>query len=668
MSTFFRLLNAENKEIALAEATRCARNGIKDDCAFDLDPGVFDAVPGKPFSYWVSESFRESFRRLPPFESEGRSAFLGGSTKNDFRFLRLFWESEGKKWIGFAKGGEFSRFYSPIYLLVNWDMDARELEAELLKKYPYLGDSAEFVLHRNNPYFQPGLTWTRRTSRDVSVRVLPKGCVFSDKGPSAFIEDNDEDALLSLLAIMNSRAFSVLLSIQLAAADAAARSYEVGLVQQTPVPQLRPKDREALSLMARSAWSLKRDIDSIVETSHAFLLPPALRGRLGQFDLESIESELIKIGTDIDHLTSELYEFSDEDCARFLASNPDETSSSDQISEPDDSLEAVDVDSDDTTLSWAVGVVFGRFDWRLATGERGAPPISQPFDPLPAKSPGMLPEDSEPFHHNVGILADDEGQKDDLPRLIEHVLRTVDAQVSLDVRLWLRKEFFPFHLKRYSKSRRKAPIYWPISTTSGSYTVWLYYPELTSQTLFTTVNDFVEPKLNSVHDDLSGLRSKGGGRSKQEERDLENLADLERELADLRETLLEIAPDYRPNLDDGVQITAAPLWPLFREKSWQKVLKDTWGLLEEGEYDWANLALNYWPERVLGKSTEDRSIAIAHDVVELFWEQVDVPVIRRGKDTGETRLDWKPRELSEAEIQTLIKIVIEERGLQSEFR
>ena len=34
---------------------------------------------------------------------------------------------------------------------------------------------------------------------------------------------------------------------------------------------------------------------------------------------------------------------------------------------------------------------------------------------------------------------------------------------------------------------------------------------------------------------------------------------------------------YKPNLNDGVQITAAPLWPLFRHKPWQKVLKDTWG-------------------------------------------------------------------------------------------
>jgi hypothetical protein len=44
--------------------------------------------------------------------------------------------------------------------------------------------------------------------------------------------------------------------------------------------------------------------------------------------------------------------------------------------------------------------------------------------------------------------------------------------------------------------------------------------------------------------------------------------------------------------------SAAPFWPLFRHKPWQKVLKDTWAKLEKGDYDWAHLAMNYWPERV----------------------------------------------------------------------
>ena len=48
------------------------------------------------------------------------------------------------------------------------------------------------------------------------------------------------------------------------------------------------------------------------------------------------------------------------------------------------------------------------------------------------------------------------------------------------LREWFRRPagFFADHLKRYSKSRRQAPIYWPLSTPSGSYTLWLYYHRL----------------------------------------------------------------------------------------------------------------------------------------------------------------------------------------------
>jgi hypothetical protein len=231
------------------------------------------------------------------------------------------------------------------------------------------------------------------------------------------------------------------------------------------------------------------------------------------------------------------------------------------------------------------------------------------------------------------------------------------------VRRWLQREFFPFHLQRYSKSRRKAPIYWPLSTLSGAYTLWLYYPDLTSQTLFTAVNDFIEPKLQQVRGDLDSLRGKGNARSKQEEKQLEVASDLSQELADLRDALLAIAPKYSPNHDDGVQITAAPLWQLFRHKHWQKVLNDTWEKLEQGDYDWSHLAMNYWPERVLRKCHQDRSLAIAHEVEDTFWHEVEVPVMRGKKATGETKLEWQPKELTEKEIDSLIESVKRERNL-----
>ncbi len=230
----------------------------------------------------------------------------------------------------------------------------------------------------------------------------------------------------------------------------------------------------------------------------------------------------------------------------------------------------------------------------------------------------MLPVGVEPFHVCPGILVDESGHPHDLARLLEEVLIRVDVPVPSDVRRWVQRTFFSCHLKQYSKSRRKAPIYWPLSTSSGSYTLWLYYPSLTCQTLYTAINDFIEPKLIHIGQEVAALRSKFSSRSREDEKNLDVLQYLELELVELRDTLLQIAPTYSPNQNDGVQITAAPLWQLFRHKPWQKVLKDTWAKLEKGAYDWAHLTMAYWPARVREKVRNDKSLAIAHDLQHLY--------------------------------------------------
>lgn len=460
---------------------------------------------------------------------------------------------------------------------------------------------------------------------------MPAGCIFADKGPAGFAADDSVETLLSLSAILNSRAFGLLVSLQMAFG-----SYEVGVIQRTPVPDLNPASIDKLAELARRAWSLKRSLDTVDETSHAFVVPAVLRPRLGSFHPSDIEAELAEVMAKIDDIAFDLYRLSDTDRAAALGSSGTTVEDvSDEAEDADDTEGGDDAEAigqTDGLLSWAVGVAFGHFDWRFATGERDTPLGHDPFDPLPAKSPGMLPDGAAPFHSHDGILVDDQGHPHDLPRLIEEVLVRVDIEELGNVRRWLQRDFFPLHLKQYSKSRRKAPIYWPLSTASGSYTLWLYYPSLTSQTLYAAVHDFVEPKLEQVGSDAATLRDKGAARSRDDEKTFEALQSLELELIELRDELLRIAPTYRPNHDDGVQVTAAPLWRLFRHRPWQTILRDTWAKLEKGDYDWAHLAMAYRPAQVREKCRTDRSLAIAHDLEHLYEpppEDADKP--KRGR-------------------------------------
>lgn len=551
---------------------------------------------------------------------------VGLQTSDDFRFLRDWWEVASDeiapKWRPFAKGGAFSPFYADVHLSINWMDDGAELIS-----FPLC------VIRNPDYYFRSGITWPLRAHR-FSPQLMPAGCVFSVRGYSAFPAEGCE---LATLALFSSAAFDYIFKTALGRFG--YPEFIVGVLQMLPWVEPTPTSAAALQRLAKRAWSLKRSLDTVNETSHAFLLPVLMRDRLGVFSTGSIESELADIQAEIDSVSFNLYGFSETDRhaaigegARELGTDIDVDTDNDVLDDTDTENEAPPIDA---LLSWAVGVAFGRFDWRLATGDRAAPAEPEPFDPLPTKSPGMLPDGAAPFHEHAGILVDDQGHSHDLARLIEEVLARVEMPVPENVRRWLQRDFFAFHLRRYSKSRRKAPIYWPLATTSGSYTLWVYFPSLTSQTLYSAINDFVEPKLRQIGADVTLLRNKGSVRTREDEKQLEALQDFELEVIELHDTLLKLAPTYKPDHDDGVQIGAAPLWPLFRHKPWQKVLKETWTKLEKGDYDWAHLAMNYWPGRVREKCKTDKSLAIAHGLESLYVEPVATPKKARSRKKGE---------------------------------
>lgn len=630
MATFFGLLSTVEKQGDLQEEIMKLRAGEVGGYTFERSTDSFSAIDDAAFLYSMPRPLLElaaSRQVLSKLGADARQG-IGAAT----RFHRLWWEilpetisRDGfRSWPLMAHGTPYSPFYKPSFFRFKWGNNGAEAKADVCHRYPYLNGNYGFKIQAEEHYFLPGLSYGKRTT-NFSVQVLPADHVFSFEG-TAIATTNSSIDPWSLLGLLNSRPVSFWLS------RVCAQHKAYNYLQNLPVP---PSIDAKLGELAKSGWRASRQLDTVNEVSNAFVLPAALRTRLAEYDYAEFTSDLSGIQTQIDDIAFDLYGFSDADRAAALGAhdltNEDSSDATDDADDGEDDDGAEAVDQTDGLLSWAAGVAFGRFDWRLATGERAAPPEPDPFDPLPAKSPGMLPDGAEPFHAHSGILVDDQGHPNDLPRLIEEVLARVDAPVPADVRRWLQRDFFPLHLKQYSKSRRKAPIYWPISTSSASYTLWLYYPSLTDQTLFTAVNDFIEPKLKQVGQDVAALRTKGSARSRDDEKNFEALQTLELELIELRDTLLAIAQTYRPNHDDGVQITAAPLWQLFRHKPWQKILKDTWAKLEKGDYDWAHLAMAYWPDRVREKCMTDKSLAIAHDLEHLYVEPEPKPTKASGR-------------------------------------
>lgn len=172
--------------------------------------------------------------------------------------------------------------------------------------------------------------------------------------------------------------------------------------------------------------------------------------------------------------------------------------------------------------------------------------------------------------------------------------------------------YFDYHLKRYTKNRRVAPIHWLLGVPSGKFAIWLYYPTVNHNTLFKIVNEQVDPLITDVGEKVKVLIGNGSVK------ELNDQKELLAELYDFKEELLRVAQlPYKPNQDDGVLITAAPLHNLFRHAKWKKDTKDCWKKLEKGEYDWAHLAYSIWPERVHKKCKKDLSMAIGHGIEDI---------------------------------------------------
>jgi hypothetical protein len=580
---------------------------------FDVEAAVFHELPRGPFAYWSSPQLRDLFTTMKPFEGPNRSARVGLQTSDDFRFIRSWWETKGrddgpKRWFTFVRGGKASKYYGALNSSINWEGEGKELKAWAI--HSTRGEHWSKNIRSADTYLRPGITWPLRAA-DFSPYPMPAQSLFSIRGAVAFCGPEERDAVIGLFG---SRAFDRLFKLLLGRTE--YPEFSIGTLQLLPMPErLDPE----IGALARRAWSLKRDLSTGHETTHDFIAPARLLSCSSP--VAAVDAKLCELQREIDAIAQKHFGLNEADLDAL-----DANASAELFDAPNDIVEDDADPADDdviSVISWAVGVVFARFDIRLATGERAVPPEPDPFDPLPAKSPGMLPDGDAPFMTTTGVFVDDSGHADDLAARVtavyERVGETPPAPDAL--RKTLAKDFFPAHIRMYSKSRRKAPIYWQLATPSASYSVWLYIHAFGKDTLFRVQNDYVAPKLAHERRELEGLLAEAGpSATTAQSRAIEAQTTFIEELSALLDEVRRVAPLWDPDLDDGVILNFAPLWRMVpQNRAWQKELRAAWAALVDGDYDWAHLSMRLWPERVVPKCAKDRSLAIAHDLEDVFW-------------------------------------------------
>ncbi len=614
MTLFFRLVDVEVSEKS-ENLLGAIRAGTK---TFEATAEQLGSIPGTPFAYWIGDAVRDLFRTAARFESDGRIARKGLTTSDDDRYVRVWWEVSpvrlGSRWANYAKGGEAMAFYADVHCVVRWSWEQRTIPGYVGRA----GRESETV-ECADLMGRPSLTWPLRAA-SFTPSILPRGCVFSARGYVIQAEQADLPWVLGLTA---SAAFDYLFKTCLGRTG--HPEFVVGVLQNLPVPELPALSRAMLAEKALEAWSIQKGQNSTSEISHSFILPRSSRERLGLLAAGEAHSRLADLNAELSTFAARAYGLDERLLAGEEFSEQELEASGREIEGEEDSASVILQGMEDTFLSWSMGIAFARFDIRLATGEHAAPPEPEPFDPLPAKSPGMLPDGVAPFRPTSGVFVDDPGHADDLGARVTAVYERVGETPPApdELRRMLARDFFPAHIRMYSKSRRKAPIYWQLATPSASYSVWLYIHVFNNDTLFRVLNDYVTPKLTYERRELEGLLSESGATPTSiQSRTIEKKAAFVEELSALQDEVKRVAPLWAPDLDDGVIINFAPLWRLTpQNRTWQKELRATWASLCEGDYDWSRLAMRLWPERVVSKCGTDRSLAIAHDLEDVFWYQ-----------------------------------------------
>jgi hypothetical protein len=506
-----------------------------------------------------------------------------------------------------AKGGGFSFFYAEVHLVLDWANDGEALKEVNMS----INGSTAQVRQASDYWYRPGATYSKRSVRGFSARILPSDCIFTSNGPAVL--PNPEWSPSLVIGWLNSTPIRALIHMQANFAD-----YSTGVVKKLPWPFTT--NDVSVSPVTDCVTSIIRELQNVhesVETSPLFTGAPwsLTKGNV-VFDVASKVQNAIAV---CDHHVCKSLGLDGIAWATEILSESDGDGDVVAEAEEDDDNSAP-FNRASEILGYFVGVVYGRWDVRNVLLPNQVNKQSNAFSAYPSCPPGSLqdsnglPSASEPKGYSVdvrwgGILTDDNGHNDDIIHALHRIGEVIWGSAAAsqeegickecgvsELRDYLRKPgkggFWDDHISRYSKSRRKAPIYWLLQSSKKNYALWLYYHRLDRDLLFKALVNYVEPKIRLETSRLESLRSQkaaAGGSGKEAKRlakDVERQEDFISELRDFEDKLRRAANLHlEPDLNDGVVLNIAPLWELV---PW-KVAKDYWNELLEGKYEWSSI-------------------------------------------------------------------------------
>ena len=525
-----------------------------------------EILPRATLSYWGSKTLLALFRQCQLLDPYYAEVYAGLQTGHDARYLRQVWEISASRqgrdvrWVRFAKGGIYCKYYADTALLVDWTEEAQ-------KQYKTQTVRPVILSRKRGKYiFRRGLTYARVNSRAFNLKVFPADTLFGEKGPVLFVQEQRINRW-ALLGLLNSTLIDGVLTLM-----NPNRMYEVSQVSSIPIRPPTDSLQGKLGSWAKKAHDLKAAWDTGNEICTRFTAPWLLQ--LAQPQSEAFAQGLGRVlellGDDApptptpphSHTLSNLL-----DRARAIEETADAR------------LQALQAQIDQAVYDL---YEISPADRALIERELGNRPPELVWPQLEGKSDEEKRREHVrrffSYHARQAVRQDEDGivplagcaARE--PYLVDRVRAQLEAQFGPDVAYqleqdgaaylgrpveeWLQRYFFArFHVKLY----KKRPILWHLTSPGRHFAVLVDYHRLTRDTLPKVQTLYLWPQMEEVR---TRLAAAGAGQALVRA-SVKAIADLEDELADLEETEKRLAQvidsGYNPDIDDGVKVNLLPL-------------------------------------------------------------------------------------------------------------
>lgn len=422
----------------------------------------FHVIPGMPIAYWIKDRGIDAFLNENIYSISTSAS--QNVTGNNNKYLRYFWEVAynkiglNKKWLPYAKGGNFRKWYGNLIDIINWTSEAREIYRT--------GHASQIIPQKY--WYKKGITWGLITSGLPSFRLLPENSTFDKGGSSIFIND-DKNFNLVLGMINSNVAFYFLKCLN------PTLNFQVRDIRNLPLIINNTYKVRIDELVSDNILISQIDWDSF-ETSSDFKKHPLLND-----DILRSENQLYDQKDDLfKYLTTRFCAWDSFTCKQFhqLKANEEELNRifieiyglqdelTPEVEEKDITIRRADLNRDIRSfISYVFGCMFGRYNPDI----EGLVYAGGEWDNSKYKT-------FNPDADNVIPITDEEYFNDDIVGRFIEFIKVIFGRDTLEknldfiasafenkgntsrevIRQYFIKDFYKDHVKTYQKK----PIYW----------------------------------------------------------------------------------------------------------------------------------------------------------------------------------------------------------------